>query len=118
MLNWLNLTALLVFIALIWATIWFRLKAKAQTPKPSRMPGIFLAVLGMCAWALTFQWYLDSSTRVIGFPFTAAIFKLHDGLWADFVGVITIPAMVANLVFWVLLLRLPLTWYRYSRNRD
>jgi hypothetical protein len=116
MLNWLNLIVLPVFVALISAAIWFRRKTKTRSELRSRMVGVISTVLGLGVWALALQWHLNSTTRVVGFPFTAAVFELHDGSWDDYVGVITLPAMLANLVFWLLLIRIPLMWYRYSRN--
>ena len=116
MLNWLNLIVLPVFVALISADIWFRRKTKTRSELRSRMVGVISTVLGLGVWALVLQWHLNSTTRVVGFPFTAAVFELHDGRWDDYVGVITLPAMLANLVFWLLLIRVPLMWYRYSRN--
>lgn len=116
MLNWLNLISLLAFISMISAAIWFRHKAATRSLPSSWLPSIVLTVVSVTAWVLTFQWRLDAITRVVGFPFTAAIFELHDGKWVDFVGTLTLPAMAANLVFWVLLLRVPLMWYRWSRS--
>lgn len=117
MLNQLNLLALLAFAVLIVVAVWLRRKIKSRSQEWSRMSGIVVTVLSLATWALTFQWHLDSQTRVVGFPFTAAVFELHDGRWVDYVGAITLPAMAANLVFWVLLFRLPLMWLRFIRSR-
>ena len=112
MIKLLNVIALLVFVTMIIVTIWLRSKAAKQRPALSRLPGIVMVALSAGMWGLTFQWHLDSATRVVGFPFTAAVFELHGGRWVDYVGIITLPAMAANFMFWVLLFRLPLMWYR------
>lgn len=116
MINWLNMIALLVLGAMIGAVVWFRWKAGRRPRASSRVPDIVIAVLSVGAWVVSFQWHLDTATRVVGFPFTAAMYELHDGRWVDYVGAITLPAMAANLVFWVLLFRLPLLWLRYTRK--
>lgn len=117
MLNHLNIIALVVFIVMISAFVCFQRKTKDLSQAPSRVLSIAAIILSISVWVLTFQWHLDSTTRVVGFPFTAAVFEFHDGMWVDYVGAITLPAMIANLVFWVLLFGLPLIGYRYIKRK-
>ncbi|HEY3969260.1 MAG TPA: hypothetical protein VGM05_32210 [Planctomycetaceae bacterium] len=38
------------------------------------------------------------TARIVGFPFISAIWELSDGTWLDFVGPLTLPAAIGNVV--------------------
>jgi hypothetical protein len=114
MLNNLNIIALPIFCTMVCGAVWLRMHYKKSSPSSSRVSGIAVTVVGVCAWMVTSYWTMNPTTRVLGFPFTAAIYELHDGLWVDYVGTITMPALIANFMFWLLVFRLPLMWFRFS----
>ncbi len=111
MLTKINISALPIFLMLLAWAIWYRRNGIEIFPRRCRALNILVIFAAIGAWNYTCYWSLDSVTRVLGFPFTAAIYELHDGKWFDYVGHITIPALIANFLFWLLLFRLPLTSY-------
>lgn len=111
MLSKINIAALPIFLALCAWVIWYRRKGIEICPRRHRALNILVVSAAIGAWLYTGYWSFDSVTRVLGFPFTAAIYEYHDGKWFDYVGHITIPALIANFLFWLLLFRLPLTSY-------
>ena len=115
MLPKINIAALPIFLMLCVWVIWYRKKGIEIFPRRYRILNILVVFAAAGAWLYTGYWSLDSATRVVGFPFTAAIFELHDGKWFDYVGHITMPALIANFLFWLLLFRLPLTWFFQRR---
>ena len=50
--------------------------------------------LGCSLWGYTAQ--SSPTLKTIGFPFLAGVFELHDGRWEDYVGAITLPAVIGN----------------------
>jgi hypothetical protein len=114
MLNNLNIIALPIFCTMVCGAVWLRMHYKKSSPSSSRVSGIAVTVVGVCAWMVTSYWTMNPTTRVLGFPFTAAIYELHYWLWVDYVGTITMPALIANFMFWLLVFRLPLMWFRFS----
>jgi hypothetical protein len=59
---------------------------------------VISVVLGSVA-AFTSSYSLDERTRVVGFPLPAAIFQREpNGVWLDYVGLLTIPFTCVNAV--------------------
>jgi hypothetical protein len=84
-------------------------KQRYHLVRYERSMRLMAAVAGLGAMAFTAWWVFDPGTRVLGFPFTAAVFELHDGIGYDHVGAVTIPAMIANVILWALVPQLPIT---------
>lgn len=59
------------------------------------------------------KYSLDARTRVFGFPFMSFVFQKRGALWEDYIGPLTVPALIANAVvslllpfaFWAIYLR-------------
>lgn len=98
---------------------WIRRKAPRCRAAASYLPDIVITVLGITAgaWGCACVWHSDTQTRILGVPFTAGVFEWHDGQWIDHVGSVTPFACAGNLIFWVLLFRLPLLWYTSAARR-
>lgn len=45
---------------------------------------------------MSFNYFTDARTHVFGFPFFSYVFQKRESVWLDFVGPLTIPAIVAN----------------------
>jgi hypothetical protein len=52
------------------------------------------------------EWQINANTRLFGFPFALAVFRLEDGNWIDYVGsnwammaVGTLDAVIVALLF-------------------
>jgi hypothetical protein len=59
-----------------------------------------VAVIGIvlgCFLAVVVYPY-SPTARIVGFPFMSAIWELSDGKWLDFVGPLTLPAAIGNVV--------------------
>ena len=117
MLSKINILALPIFLMLCAWGIWYRKKGIEIFPGGHRVSNVLVVLAAIGAWLYTGYWTLDSVTRVLGFPFTAAVYEWHDGKWFDYVGRITIPALATNFLFWLLLIRLPLTWSIQRKKR-
>jgi hypothetical protein len=71
--------------------------------------GCFLAVI---------VYPYSPTARIVGFPFMSAVWELSDGKWLDFVGPLTLPAAIGNLIvgfafpqiLFALVVRHRLTW--------
>jgi hypothetical protein len=75
-------------------------------------------VLGFVA--VSHSRYPNPDTRLLGFPFLAAIFERSPtGGWADFVGIRTLPATVGNFMVGLFVPHLPFAGVAWlsSRNR-
>jgi hypothetical protein len=118
MLNWLNLVALLLLTGSVWGeTAYRKQKQRYHLVRYERSMRLMAAASGLCAMAFTAWWEFDPETRVLGFPFTAAVFELHEGIWYDHVGAVTIPAMIANVILWALIPQLPITLLALRKAR-
>jgi len=59
-----------------------------------------VAVIGIvlgCVLAVVVYPY-SPTARIVGFPFMSVIWELSDGKWLDFVGPLTLPAAIGNVV--------------------
>jgi hypothetical protein len=83
MLTKMNISALPIFLILLAWAIWNRTKEIEIFPSQCRGLNIFVIFAAIGAWVFSCYWTLDSVTRVIGLPFTAAVYELHDGKWFD-----------------------------------
>jgi len=110
MLNWLNLAGLLVLAGSVWLELTYRRqKDRYRLVRYEWSMRVMAAAAGLGVMASTAWWQYDAETRVLGFPCTSAVFELHDGIWYDHVGAVTIPALIANAVLWTLVPQLPIT---------
>lgn len=53
----------------------------------------------LLAWLAQRPYLLTASRKVIGFPFQAAIFNYESGAWVDYVGPLTPPILILDLVY-------------------
>ena len=118
MLNWVNLIALVVLTgSLCLEAIYLRQEQRYRLVRHERVFRFLFGAIGVIIMAVTAWWEYDPETRVLGFPFTSAIFELHDGIWYDHVGVVTVPALIANLVFWLFVPQMPITLMALRKTR-
>ena len=118
MLNWLNLVALLPLAGSVWVeTAYRKQKQRYRLVRYERSMRLMAAAAGLGAMTFTAWWQFDPETRVLGFPFTSAVFELHDGIWYDYLGAVTIPAMIANVILWALVPQLPITLLALRKAR-
>lgn len=82
---------------------------------------MFWVIFGLgiifAACSIFIVWPYDTNTRIVGFPFPAAAWQrsADGGAWADYVGIMTIPILIANGVCWAMSLQIPL--YLWNRTR-
>jgi hypothetical protein len=117
-LKWLNLAALLALVAGVWLeVVYWKQKRRYRLIRYERSMRLLATATGLGAMVFTASWPLDPETRILGFPFTSAVFELHGGIWVDYAGAVTIPAMIANVIFWALLPQLPITFLALREAR-
>jgi hypothetical protein len=96
--------ALLVLGLLLFAgSVWVLVRLFRQIiAERTRARGVFLTLplgtlLGIAAAMIVYP--VSPTARLVGFPFPAAIWELHDGIWMDYVGgCSTLLAMVGDFV--------------------
>ena len=71
-------------------------------PRLRAYPIVIVIGLALACGSVFVRYPLNPDTVVYGFPFMSAIFQRQNGQWADFVGPLTFPAVVANGVFFFL----------------
>jgi hypothetical protein len=90
--------------------------------RPWLVAEICVAVGGVALGSTLFGFtvYASPSVKTVGFPFLAAVFELHDGRWADYVGPLTLPAALGNFAVGVLTPQLILAavLWAYLRGRQ
>ena len=104
--------------AALWKN-WQRAKSTRAPHSLRRWVWVCLllgVLLGAASWPLTFWMgypiHVDAEVgRVVGFPFFVAYF---DSEGRDYVGVLTMPGVVANCLFWFLLPQLVV--YLFARK--
>lgn len=79
-----------------------------------------ILVGAICAAILSGATYsMNASTRIVGIPFPAAAFEKHGDVWMDFVGAMTLPLLLANAAFFLLMPQIPvLLWLRTRARRE
>jgi hypothetical protein len=118
--------AVLGLAEIVVGALAFRWVRRASDESPgvrlsiARGVALFLgAVLGLASWpltgALSYPYAASREVgRVAGLPFMAAYF---DAAGRDFVGPLTLPAVLGNAVFWALLPQLVLAGYLLAHRR-
>jgi hypothetical protein len=116
----------LILIVIGFIALWFcfRVAASAERPKNWRrlLAGALICglLLAPASWVGTYflGYPLSSSQgltgRVVGIPFMAAWF---DSEGRDYVGPTTLPAVLANAVFWFLVPQIALAAYAWGSRR-
>jgi hypothetical protein len=79
--------------------VWWRIQAIPI------VAGVVLATL-----LATRSYSASDSLRIVGFPFPAAAFERHHGVWLDFVGPTTVPFFLANIAFFLVLPQFIVMW--------
>ena len=85
-----------------------------------RVQRVPILVGALCAAILSGATYsMNASTRIVGIPFPAAAFEKHGDVWMDFVGAMTLPLLLANAAFFLLVPQIPvLLWLRTRARRE
>src|SRR5262249_17162242 len=106
----LDIIGLLGIGAGIWAVRWLKRarlsQSLSQSQRRLRLAALILgAVIALASWPLTYAMGYPYSTpegvgRVVGIPFMTAFFD-SEGL--DYVGDLTVFAVIGNMIFWFLL---------------
>ncbi len=123
-----NITIVLAILGLVGiiAGIYSSIKANSifkemNTPtnwKRTRIVIIIVGlVIGMATWPLTYWMGYpiiinEENWRIVGLPFFVAAF---DSAGRDYVGVLTMPGVIANSVFWALMPQMGL--YLWAKKR-
>ena len=69
---------------------------------------VLIVGVGLGIAAVAHSRYPTADTRLLGFPFLAAVFERSpSGGWADFFGLVTFPATIGNFLVGLLLPHLP-----------
>lgn len=78
------------------------------------------ATLGVFIFKL--ELLANPSLRTFGFPFVAGVFELHDGLWTEYVGPLTLPTCIANFLVGLMVAQIPmalvLKLYLWTRSKS
>jgi len=77
-------------------------------------------VIGVATWPLTYWMGYpieinEENWRIVGMPFFVAAF---DSIGRDYVGVLTMPGVIANSIFWALLPQLGLFLWAKRKNTN
>jgi hypothetical protein len=93
--TWIILTAAAACVTL--AALGYRKAFRTKLTRPATLAMWVISVaLGGVA-GFTGSYSLDERTRVIGFPLPAALFQREpNGVWLDYVGLLTLPFTCAN----------------------
>ena len=122
--TWLPIVGLLVGLGLLWPSVWsirYVWKRTADTQTQRARLRLAITVLGLISACLvsSIGYYADPVTRVIGFPFLSVVFQKRGDGWLDFLGPLTIPALLANafLGFALPFLLVTVWWRVMERSR-
>jgi len=89
-----------------------------RVPTTSGRRTLVVVASALLAVASIFVSYpLDSSHRILGFPFMAAAFEKHGARWEDFVGPLTLPAYVGKVIFAFMLPQTVILLWRWRARR-
>ena len=77
----------------------------------------WLVGVALAASAVAVVWPYSDRHRIYGFPFPAAIFERTEVGWLDFVGPLTLPALVGDFVVMLLFPQIGVTLYGKSKAR-
>lgn len=79
---------------------------------------VLIAGLALGIAAVSHSRYPTPDTRLVGFPFLMAIFERSPtGGWADFVGFLTLPALIGNFAAGLLLPHIPFAAWAWSASK-
>ena len=77
---------------------------------------------GLGVFMFKLELLANPSLRTFGFPFVAGVFELHDGLWTDYVGPLTLPTCIANFLVGLMVVQIPLAFalrlYLWTRTKS
>ena len=103
----------------IWSFIFIRRSLKAGRLSPDWRRRRIIAFVGGALLAVTIPWqqYPLGSGTAAGIPFFAA---WYDAKGRDFIGAITLPALIGNLTVWFLLPQIVLAYIarRYLSSHE
>ena len=87
-------------VLLLVGTICLRVAWRQSPERAHRFT--LLEVGASCALALLIAGHYNMSPteRVTGFPFLSFMFIKKRGMWLDYLGILTLPAMIAN-AYWI-----------------
>lgn len=83
--------------------VWCRTAAQIRPDGLRIRIATILVAVATSAGVSSLKYYPDANTMVYGFPFASFIFQRRHGQWLDFVGPLTVPALLANAVVGFLL---------------
>lgn len=89
--------------------VLYRACDREEFTKPWVAAEVFVLIAGVALGSALFKLELlvNPSLRTLGFPFVAGVFELHDGLWVDYVGPLTIPTCALNFLVGVMVAHIP-----------
>lgn len=75
--------------------------------------------LALAAASMFMIWPYDTNTKIVGFPFPAAVFQRESetSQWQDYVGPMTSVFVCLNALFWLLIPHLPLQFHNLKQHR-
>ena len=79
-----------------------------------------LVGLALAVTSMFMTWPYDINTKIVGFPFPAAVFQRESesSHWQDYVGPLTAVFMCLNALFWMLIPHLALYFHHFRQRRQ
>ena len=111
---------LCLFLGGVWGVrvVWIETANQLRGRRWASRAALIMVGLFLIGPVAALRYPLDARTVVYGFPFMSAIFQLRDRVWEDFVGPLTVPAVIDNAVVAFLLPFAVAALFLKARNRN
>jgi hypothetical protein len=123
MVEWVPVILSVLGLALLGVEWWATRSNRRTSQSLRRRKRLFLATCTSVTGALLAygsfypEYRLRSGQRVVGVPFMTVVLQLERGRWIDYTGILTLPAIVGNMLVAFLLPQLFVATARWIRRR-